>query len=126
MFRAVKRNRLWLRLIALFCLITVQVQAWAALAIPCGHSRLSAHVDSACESHRSEPETQPPEHRFKLLDCHKCALGYALGVYHPTTSSIPVSLTLLTEPRFPGRDPHFYRFIPDPLLRPPIAARTAC
>jgi hypothetical protein len=112
-----------LRLIALLCVITLQVQAWAAASLPCRYSAMHAGAaQAACPFHHGKHQPAPSRSPGAPFDCHKCMLQCGLGLYHPVTSGIRIARALtLSEPTALAEH-HFYRFAPQRLLRPPIAS----
>lgn len=112
-----------LRLIALLCVITLQVQAWAAASLPCRYSAMHAGAaQAACPFHHGKHQPAPSRSPGASFDCHKCMLECRLGLYHPVTGGTGIARALtLSEPTALAEH-HFYRLAPDRLLRPPIVS----
>jgi hypothetical protein len=81
-------------------------------------------ASSACPLHRAGPALERSGRPAPLLDCHKCVLGCALGVYHPAASGIVIPSVPLTAAHDPLPDLDFYSLALPPILRPPITGLT--
>ena len=109
------------KLLMMLLLLCFQTQTLAAVVLPCIHGNSEAAVADLC--HQSAGAAQEIENSDSgappCFDCHKCQLGCAFGTAvlpfdrsaAPVPESGPVSGPVVLR--------HFYRFVPDPLQRPP-------
>lgn len=106
------------KLLLILLLLCFQTQTLAALALPCAHGGGADTAADACHQPSAAGKSDAPD--SPCFDCHKCQLGCAFGVAAlpfgrsvvPVPESGPVTGTVFFR--------HFYRFVPDPLQRPPI------
>lgn len=133
-------SRATVRTILALCLLLLQGQLLASSLLGCRHSGLAeklslphagCHLPAAAlqapgvaSSLGHEPaaaaEVPSSEVLSSWLDCHKCSLQLSLGVSLPGDPG-PVHASLVPpSPAAPVADPHFYRFSPEPVSRPPI------
>ena len=113
------------KLLLIFLLLCFQAQTLAAVVLSCAHGGAGAdvvadacHQPAAAAAAKSDSDT--PE--APCFDCHKCQLGCAFGI---AALSFGRSVAVAPESRpVTSRNSvrHFYRFVPDPLQRPPISA----
>jgi hypothetical protein len=123
MFRAMKTRRPAFRLIALLCVMALQVQAWAAASPSCRRNTTHAGAAHAgCLFHHGSREPAPSGWPSAPFGCHKCMLKCGLGLYHPVTSGIQTARAVTLSESTALPEHHFYWYAPDPLLRPPIAS----
>ena len=105
----------WLRL---FLACWLQLQALAALAMPCSHGDPTSAADSSmvCHGHEQTPD-QP---QTATLTCMQCLLGVCCGLYEqpPTTRLAldPVQSRAHLSARHPCYDSH----VAERPVRPPI------
>ena len=116
------RSRALTRLVLLLTLLVLQAQVLASAALGCRHlteSEDDAGAVAVCPMHGQMAQQGAPEPE-PLLDCQKCVLHFAVAV-HPLAAAAPV-LPGAGSPGEPAGLPerHYYRFIPDSLLNPPI------
>jgi len=110
------------RLIAAMCLILFQVQLFAASTLGCLHDAGSAAA-AGCPLHHADvgpAANANADSSGGLSHCAKCALS--AGLHHLAVigvSALPGLSRLPAVHATPDR--HFYQYIPESFLRPPIA-----
>jgi hypothetical protein len=115
------------RLLILLLLFALQGQALAAVALACAHAQADVMQSQgpACPYHlASSPSAASDDHspEQNRFDCQKCSLISLCSVYfaQALSASAPSNAPKPIIEATPLR--HFYRFISDLALRPPIAA----
>ena len=111
------------KLLLMLLLLCFQTQTLAAVVLPCIHGSGEDAVADLChqpavtaqEIENSNNEESP------YFDCHKCQLGCTFG-----TAALPFGRFVApVSENSPVIGPaflrHFYRFVSDPLQRPPIS-----
>jgi len=108
--------------VLLVALLVMQAQVWASATLGCRHERgIGRVVAVACPFHHPSDQRADPGHPVRLLDCQKCVLHLAIGVPALGAGASALLLPLGHSASSPRPDPHFYRFTPDSIHRPPIA-----
>ena len=110
------------RLLMMLLLLCFQTQTLAAMVLPCVHDSDENAVADLC--HQPAGAAQDTENsnngESPCFDCQKCQLGCAFGTtalpFDRSVAPVPVSGSV----NGPVVLRHFYRFVPDPLQRPPI------
>lgn len=126
----IRRHPRLTRVIALLCLLMLQVQAYAAGSLACRHSG-EAQAESVAIGHKTGCPHGPhltdggaagaAQAETAVGDCQKCSLGLCLfgglGLIVPHATSIAHA-----PPTFgPVPSRHFYSFSPDRWVKPPIS-----
>jgi hypothetical protein len=109
------------RVFVLGLLLVLQVQQVAASVLDCLHGGAPG-AGGCLLHHAAEPVVWKAPGPGALADCQRCVLEASIGGVQPPGSVLPAHLSSLAgvdPPSVP--QPHFYRFDPDALLRPPIA-----
>lgn len=119
-------RRQTVRITLLVCLAMLQLQVYAAGTLMCQHADhavpgSSGTLSAACPHTGAAQQAEVVDVSEVQGDCQKCVLdlcvlgGFGLPAQHLGLASVPPSLPI------PGEQRHFYRFLPDPGLKPPIA-----
>lgn len=120
--KLMKLSRRLSQTVLFLCLLVMQAQLWASVTLGCRHEAVvGLAASAACPFHSAGAQQGDQAHPVSLLDCQKCVLHVAVGV--PALAASPPALALpavSSESAVPV-EPHFYRFAPDAIHRPPIA-----
>lgn len=107
------------RIIAVVLLLALQVQALAAVVLPCRHADLGTFDRPVHPCHLASPantgDDDPADGPF---DCQVCTLASIAGVFAPQARLAPFPPAGRSTDALPDR--HFYRFFPEHPQRPPI------
>jgi hypothetical protein len=117
-----KLSRRFSQTVLLLCLLVMQSQLWASVTLGCRHEATVGLTASApCPFHSAGAQQGDQAHPAGLLDCQKCVLHLAVGVPALAASPPALALPAVSCPSTVPVEPHFYRFAPDAIHRPPIA-----
>ncbi|MCO5762355.1 MAG: hypothetical protein NHG36_12700 [Chromatiaceae bacterium] len=140
LYSSMKLSRATLRTILALCLLLLQGQLLAASLLGCRHAgppeRLPA-PHAGCHLAAAGPQApgvaQSPADELSpavgvpspmlpasWLDCHKCNLQLSIGVSLQGDDGLVPAILVPRPPATPLADRHFYRFVPEPVSRPPI------
>ena len=113
-------HRPFARFLILLCLLTLQVQLLASSTMACKHARANGAALS-CPLHMGASASADADKADSLLDCQKCALGLFLGCCHQLVSAYWPSPPPISHVKSARGPDHFYHFVPDRMIRPPIS-----
>lgn len=122
-FRPVLRprfHRTSARVLILLCLFTLQAQLLASSTLVCKHARTGG-ATLTCPLHMGASAATGTDKVDSLLDCQKCALGVFLGCCHQLVSVYLPSPAPISHVKSARGPDHFYHFVPDRSIRPPIS-----
>jgi hypothetical protein len=117
-----KLSRRLSQTVLVLCLLVMQAQLWASVTLGCRHEAAIGLADSAaCPFHSAGDQQGDQDRPARLIDCQKCVLHLAVGV--PALAASPPALAhpAVSSASAVPVEPHFYRFAPDAIHRPPIA-----
>jgi hypothetical protein len=116
-----------MRITVLICLLTLQLQVYAAEALACKHAgdfageTATDRLAAACPHAGAGQQTALADADGAPVKCQKCALELCvfsgLGVF----GQPPNLVSLQPAPPTPAVQRHYYAFSPDPGKKPPIA-----
>jgi hypothetical protein len=104
----------------LLCLFTLQAQLLASSTMACKHARTGS-ATLTCPLHMGMSVSVDADKAGSLLDCQKCALGVFLGGCHQLVSAYLPSPAPISHVKAARGPDHFYHFVPDRSIRPPIS-----
>jgi hypothetical protein len=119
------------RIILLVCLLTLQLQTFAASTLSCrhaadGHAAHCPHAVGAGPVSLTLPaasqDDSAPAASALLGECQKCMLDLCLVGALGLLPQPPLMAGLTRSAPTPGPEPYFYRYARDLWLKPPIMA----